>query len=272
MNNRKPLILSYSGGKDSTALVLYLLKELKLNPFIVFCDTANESPDTYRYIDYISGLVESWGYPPIIKLKSEYTFYSLAKYKQRFPSIKARFCTIMLKIAPPIKWALDQKLENYVVASGIRRDESKQRNERKEWEYSKKIYDQVLWNPLIDWSVEQVFEIHKKYNIDPNPMYKKGFRRVGCFPCVNAGRNELLLMDKFYPERMKEIAQWEKELDSTYFAPRRKGRDGKGKIWKVDRHIMWAKKSSPGLEQLRLSSLFAEKEKFCAYAGLGVCE
>lgn len=186
------------------------------------------------------------GYPPIIKLKGEYTFYSLAKKKQRFPSIKARFCTEMLKIVPKMRWMQDNGLEDAILAMGIRREESMARTKRKEWERSKRIYgEQLIWNPLIEWGADEVFAIHKKYKVEPNPMYKMGFRRVGCFPCVNSGRLELKLLAKYYPWRIEEIARWEEELNSTYLAPRRKGR-----IWKIKEHILWAKRSSPDKTQI----------------------
>ena len=274
-------ILSFSGGKDSAATLLYLLKEKRLRPHVVFCDTGNETPETYRYVDYISGLIESWGHPPIIKLKGEYDFYSLAKKKKRFPSIKARFCTEWLKIVPKLRWVEEQGLENYVMVSGIRRAESRARSTRQEWEISTKVYGQVLWNPIIDWSAKEVFAIHEKYGVEPNPMYKMGFKRVGCFPCCNAGRLELLLLDKYYPERIQEIARQEQETGHSYFAPRRKefyfqpqyilGRiffflSQRGIVWKIDEHIEWAKKERGGQQTLPMEF------NVCAYAELGLCE
>jgi 3'-phosphoadenosine 5'-phosphosulfate sulfotransferase (PAPS reductase)/FAD synthetase len=258
-------ILSFSGGKDSTAMLLYLLKEKGLRPYVVFCNTSNETQDTYQYIDYVSALIESWGFSPIIKLKGEFSFYSLAKYKKRFPSIKARFCTEVLKILPQMLWIEDQGLEIPIIVTGIRREESFARLKRQEWELSSRVYGQRLWNPIIERSAKEIFDIHKKYGVEINTMYQRGFKRVGCFPCVNIGRYELILLDNFYPERVAEIAQQEKKLGSTYFHPRRPG-----KIWGIDDHILWAKRSSPNLIQLKLFP--DEEEKFCAYAGLGVCK
>ena len=260
----KEYILSFSGGKDSTATLIYLIKERKLKLHVVFCDTFNESPETYRYVDYISGLLEEWGHPPIIKLAGEYSFYSLAAKKQRFPSTKARFCTGMLKIVPKMRWIQDQEFKtDPIVVLGIRKDESHARSKRQEWEFSNRVYGQWLWSPIIDWNVKQVFAIHKKYGVEINPMYKKGFKRVGCFPCVNCGRNELILLAKHYPERVEEIDRWEKELGSTYLAPRRKG-----VIWKIKEQIRWAKKDSQTAEQ----GLLFPDATLCSYAALGICE
>jgi len=262
MTNNKNFILSYSGGKDSTATLIYLVVELGFDLSVVFCDTGNESPDTYQYINYISELLKSWGHSPIIKVQGEYNFLSLAKKQKIFPCGIKRFCTVWLKLKPFLSWLVEQGFEDPVVITGIRRDESHARKDRKEWEYSDH-HGCEMWNPIIDWTAKQVFAIHKKYGIEINPMYKKGFKRVGCFPCFNAGRLELLLLDRHYPERIHEIQKWEKEVGGAYFPPRRPG-----KIWAITDQIHWAKKSDP---QMSPVPLFGE-EKLCAYAELGVCE
>ncbi|HOU24254.1 MAG TPA: phosphoadenosine phosphosulfate reductase family protein, partial [Anaerolineae bacterium] len=45
-------ILSLSGGKDSTALALYLRDKVPELEY-VFCDTEKELPETYEYLDRI---------------------------------------------------------------------------------------------------------------------------------------------------------------------------------------------------------------------------
>jgi 3'-phosphoadenosine 5'-phosphosulfate sulfotransferase (PAPS reductase)/FAD synthetase len=259
-------ILSFSGGKDSTATLLYLLKEKGLHPHVLFCDTGNETPETYQYVDYISRLIERWGYPPIIRLKGEDDFYSLAKKKQRFPSIKARFCTEWLKIVPFLRWLEEQAFsDDCVIVTGIRKTESKARSKRQEFEESK-IYGRPQWNPIVAWSIAEVFAIHEKYGVDINPMYKKGVKRVGCFPCCNAGRLELILLAKHYPERVKEIGQWEHEMGRTYFAPRCYTKSNEPVVWGIEKHVAWAKRELNGQQSLPMDM------SVCAYAELGLCE
>ena len=44
-------IISFSGGKDSTALAIYMLQNYPKTKFeFVFCDTGVELPETYSYI------------------------------------------------------------------------------------------------------------------------------------------------------------------------------------------------------------------------------
>lgn len=46
-------VVSFSGGKDSTATLLLAL-ERQIEPVVVFADTGNEHPLTYEYIEYVA--------------------------------------------------------------------------------------------------------------------------------------------------------------------------------------------------------------------------
>lgn len=264
------MILSYSGGKDSTATLIHLIKVLGIKPIVVFCDTGNESKDTYKYIDYVSGLLSAWIGSEIITVKGEYDFLSLAIKKKGFPSMKRRFCTEWLKIVPFLRWLeLQEYSENCTVITGIRAEESRARALRKEHE-PKSTYGRPLWNPLIKWRAKEVFDIHKKYKVDINPMYKKVAKRVGCNPCVNAGRIELLVLDKYDPDRVAEIREWEKKTGLSYLPRRKKDKfTGEPLIWSIDQHIAWARGLITG--QMDLGSI-NDDSSVCAYAGLGICE
>lgn len=263
-------MLSFSGGKDSTATLLWLIKEKKIPKeklHVVFCDTGNEKVETYKQIKYLQRLIKSWGYwkrndVGIKVISGQETFLSLANRRSRFPSMGVRFCTEQLKIIPQINW-IQNTFPNYqndvISITGIRWEESLKRAERKEWEFDSKCKGLVMWNPIISWTAKQVFNIHHKYGVIPHPAYRIGFSRVGCFPCINSSKGEIKLINKHYPWRIAEIDHWEKITGSTYFAPIKEG-----KINKIHDVVKWAQKGQG-------EDMFPD-EPNCAYAGMGVCE
>jgi len=44
----------------------------------------------------------------------------------------------------------------------------------------------VKFNPLIDWSNEQVWDYIKKNKVPYNKLYDLGYTSIGCSPCTRA--------------------------------------------------------------------------------------
>jgi hypothetical protein len=76
---------------------------------------------------------------------------------------------------------------------GIRAAESAARAKLPERELSTTL-DCMVWRPLIRWSEQDVIDIHKRHDVRPNPLYLQGARRVGCWPCIQAGKAELRML------------------------------------------------------------------------------
>ena len=207
-------IISFSGGKDSTALILWAKEHLEEFE-VVFCDTGWEHDITYKYIDYINDVLCD-GKLVIIKSKKYEGFEDMSIKRKRVPSVRARFCTQELKLFPMYDYIHDnhKEVELYV---GIRADESHSRSKMKERNFDLDYYGCWINRPLIKWTAQDVFDIHKKHNIEPNPLYKMGFKRVGCFPCIMANQREVKLIAKHFPERIDRIRNLENKLRLSYF-------------------------------------------------------
>lgn len=205
VDDETTVVCCVSGGKDSTAMILHL-RELGLpNPIrYVHSDTGHEHPIT---VAYIQELRDTLGIDIEVS-KGLYSFESLAVKKGCFPSTRRRFCTEQLKVVP-MKHYLDGKrvvdgewvqvepeLENSVLAVGVRAQESHARSQLGEWDEDGKAYDRPVWRPLIDWSAEEVFDTHRKYGVNWNPLYEMGITRVGCWPCINTNKSQLRITFK----------------------------------------------------------------------------
>ena len=211
--------LGCSGGKDSTALLLWAIHESGLpreSLRVTFCDTGNEDRLTYEHLRMLNETVAlSAGIIGGIEtLKPEYDFFQLAIKKKRFPSRKAQFCTQSLKLFPTQAWIKARMIEGHdvVVLNGKRTAESAERGRamkgKAEREWSP-FWGCEEWAPLMDWTIEDVLAIHRRYGVPLNPLYALGAHRVGCFPCINCGKVEIRLVAKYRPEKIDQIREAE---------------------------------------------------------------
>ncbi len=165
-------------------------------------------------------------------------FAEMVVYKGRFPSTKARFCTEKLKSYPMIDHIISCNCD-VVVLQGIRNDESQSRRNLKENDDYFKFYfepyktnkkGQKLYHsyrkkevtahcekyavdvlrPIIHKTAEQVFDSIYSNGFQPNPLYKLGLGRVGCFPCVMCQKNEIKQVAEINPLRIVQIRLLEK--------------------------------------------------------------
>jgi 3'-phosphoadenosine 5'-phosphosulfate sulfotransferase (PAPS reductase)/FAD synthetase len=201
-------IVSISGGKDSTACLLYMLERANKDDVIpVFCDTKWEADETYEYLNYLEKRLNI----EIIRLES-IGMFNLCKKMNFIVNRQMRSCTLELKIKPFQRWIKENIVgkEEFIVVEGIRREESDARKDTECFEVKQsvlageKFLIPTLY-PIAYWDTERVFEYITSKGIEVNPLYKKGFRRVGCMPCVNASKYEILYMPKKYRKRLEAL-------------------------------------------------------------------
>ena len=231
--------ISISGGKDSTATLLWGMDNLPKEKILaVFLDTGNESEIT---LDYIKYLERKTGIK-IHRILPKYSFEEIIRKKKFFPSPGVRYCTEILKIEPSkeITKILRKQIKNpssiknpeeiintaeklpanpkILVVTGVRAQESEARSKYPEFEENNPYIQCDLLRPIIQWTEKDVFEFLKKKGIDPNPLYQYGCRRVGCFPCIFAKKEELFLLfkEEFEIERYK-IQKLEKDIGRKFF-------------------------------------------------------
>lgn len=96
MSSKIRHLVSLSGGKDSTALAIFILQQYpELDVEYVFCDTGEELPETYQYIEKI----ETYLGKKINKVQSELSWDQwLERFSGYLPSARSRWCTANLKI------------------------------------------------------------------------------------------------------------------------------------------------------------------------------
>lgn len=205
-----------------------------------------EHPLTYKYIEEVQ---EQLGLNLItVKSKKFNGMVDLTKKKSRWPSSQRRFCTSELKTIPMIDYILDEVNDDVLIIQGIRAAESAKRAEmskqctyfkyyvqpygkdkngkdkyhtyrRKDVLAFRKKYADDLLRPVFDWSAQQVIDYILENGIQPNPLYRMGYKRVGCFPCVMASQQDIYNISVQEPERISYIAGLEQQFNSSFFGP-----------------------------------------------------
>lgn len=212
VNHPISVVVPVSGGKDSQACLMLALREYPADKILaLFCDTGFEHPLTYAHVQQ---LTQQQGVN-LVTLQAGTVLEKCRKYK-RFPGGGARHCTDELKIRPSKYFyaELAKFQGGFEVWCGVRSDESKEREKRYRGKLSTDLYAPHNFMPgkypkyleqrgvyfrlpVLDWSTSEIFEL---LNGAENPLYKAGFDRVGCFPCLAGG--EEWQMKAFYHDEI----------------------------------------------------------------------
>ena len=206
-----PLVVNVSGGKDSAAVVLALREaEIPVHSY-VFADTGWEHADTYRHLETIErhlGIA-------IVRVGVPGGMVARAETRAGFASRMQRWCTTELKIKP-IGAYLDTVKEatggDVVSIVGNRSEESARRAAQPVVEWEPRGVGHYVWRLIQSWSIADVLGIHARHGLPLNPLYHRGFSRVGCFPCIFSQKAEVRLIAELHPERIDEIAALEDRL------------------------------------------------------------
>lgn len=194
-------ILSFGGGVNSTALY-FLIREKKLQlDEVIFADTGDELPNTYKVISQFKELIEKDGIPfMIVRSEIAKNLYNYCYEKRILPSRQRRDCTTKFKISPIRKYLRSKygKDEKFVQYIGIALEEFS-RMRKSDVSYIELKY------PLIDYEIDRagcirILELNGITDVE----------KSGCFFCPftkKAGWNMLLLK---YPELYERAVKLEK--------------------------------------------------------------
>lgn len=233
----KPLLLTYSGGKDSDLTVDLAIKAGI--PFeVAHSLTTVDMPETVYHTRNVFARLEEKGIP-CKTIKPAYkgvpvTMWTLIPQKSMPPTRFARYCCSVLKKTAG---------KGRFIATGVRRAESAKRASRESFEIlgSRKQYGVLLTddevftqdntekrrqfetcrlkakrtvNPLIDWTDDDVWDYIAAENINVNPKYHDGYKRVGCVGCPLSSKcNRMREFDEYPTYKRAYIRAFDKMLD-----------------------------------------------------------
>jgi 3'-phosphoadenosine 5'-phosphosulfate sulfotransferase (PAPS reductase)/FAD synthetase len=206
-------VASFSGGKDSTAMVIELIKRQEPLNEVLFCDTYKEFPTMYKHISKIKRIIENAGIK-FTELRSPKPFdYLMFEYQPKrkedkleglkgysWPDSKNRWCTTKLKVSI-IDSYIKKLSEEYNVLQyiGLAADEicrlERERNKRKGH-----IHPLVIWG----WDEEKCLNYCYDNGFNWDGLYKL-FKRVSCWCCPLQSLEDLRNLRTHFPELWNEL-------------------------------------------------------------------
>lgn len=198
--------VSFSGGKDST-VISRVVRDALQNESVIhyFGNTTLEFPSTYRYVEQAFRTENP--FTPMLPSETDNDFFRLCNVFGP-PSRFERWCCTIFKTSN-----LNTEYQTLDGSSltflGIRRSESRERQNYEQTQDHSKIGSQINAMPIIDWCDCDVWLYILYKGLRFNDAYRRGYKRVGCWCCPNNSEWSMMLTDIYYPEL---AAKWKATL------------------------------------------------------------
>lgn len=201
---QKPLLLAYSGGKDSE-VCLELCRRARVPLEVIHNLTTADAPETIYHVRKVFRQLELEGivcafHKPLYHGKPT-SMWSLIVQKGLPPTRKQRYCCQILK---------EGSSTHRAVVLGVRAAESQNRKDSavaERWGSSRREVQrfdfdngderivapcqqkaEIKIHPIVDWNDSDVWAFLRDAKVERNPVYSLGFQRVGCVGCPMAGK------------------------------------------------------------------------------------
>jgi len=168
------------GQEDQVITDLILSNSLPIKLFTL--DTGRMFEETYQVMQRTNEkyktkidvyFPESLAVETLYKEKGAYSFYE---------SIENRKECCAIRKVKPLKKALRG---NEAWITGLRADQSENRNLLSKVQFDKG-FNIIKFNPLLDWTLDDVNNYLKEKNVPQNSLHSEGFVSIGCSPCTRA--------------------------------------------------------------------------------------
>mgnify|MGYP004468632647 CR=1 FL=1 len=242
----KPLVITYSGGKDSDT-VLKLAQIAKIPFEVQHSHTTADAPETVYHVRETFRELELTG----TKCDIDYhvrpdgtrtTMWNLIPKKLIPPTRIVRYCCAELK---------EGGVKDRFIVTGVRWEESNARRGRGSLEVIVRQRDRSLFlsndndedrrvfescqmkgkrvaNPIIDWTSKDVLDFCKSEKVSLCPLYGEGWHRVGCVGCPMAGKKRYMEFSRYPTYKKAYIAAFDRMIEERN---RRGKTEGKMMPW-----------------------------------------
>jgi phosphoadenosine phosphosulfate reductase len=188
-----PVVVSFSGGKDSLATLLLVRKVTQ--PKVLFVDTGIEFPET---LDYVKEISEELDLKLLTAEAGDRFWKGLDVFGMSGKDY--RWCCKVSKLGPVAKVMDENFPKGFLNFIGQRRYESEIRARsgriwRNSW-----LPRQLCASPIQNWTALHIWLYLFKERAHSNPLYEMGFERIGCWVCPSSSLSEIKSFKELRPE------------------------------------------------------------------------
>ena len=250
------ILVAFSGGKDSVAMVLYLL-DLGIEKSRIELHHHDVDGKLFNVFDwtctpsYCKAFADAFGLPIIFSWREGGIVREIYREneglqdvcfdrdgqteklpsrsgnstRRKFPAVTAdlrtRWCSSVVKID-----VLSRVVNNtyndcdLLILTGERREESASRSKYKDHEKYRswtKRRNAWQWRPVIDFTEERVWGLYQKHKVQPHPCYELGWSRCSCQTCIFGSPNVWASINELSPEKVCYLSKLEVELNHTLY-------------------------------------------------------
>jgi 3'-phosphoadenosine 5'-phosphosulfate sulfotransferase (PAPS reductase)/FAD synthetase len=214
-------VISLSGGKDSTAMLIGMLERGERVHSVFFFDTGWEFPQMYEHLDKLeayTGVKITRIHPerpftywmlerPVIARKGE-NKGKVHRVGNGWPSARRRWCTREKVRAIGVA---TKGIPNPVDCIGIAADEVHRTQKKRLLSRG----DTVRY-PLIEWGMDEAAALAycQNHGFDWGGLYKH-FRRVSCYCCPLQRIGDIRTLRRHFPELWQQMLEWDRAIDSN---------------------------------------------------------
>ena len=244
-------VVNHSGGKDSQALLIHILKIVPRSQILVVHATLGEI-EWEGALELAQKQAQDAGVPFIVaranwKDGSDKTFLNMAERRfadrpdaPSFPSAKHRQCTSDLKRGPIereiLRYMRERGLKLVVNCEGIRAAESRDRAKRSPFVHLNSKLDKdgkptsalaragreaYSWLPIFDLQTLDVWCTILGAGQRPHPAYYAGNERLSCVFCIMGSKNDLANGAKARPDLFRRYVELEERTGYTMHMSRK---------------------------------------------------
>ncbi len=201
--DRRPLSVSFSGGKDSLAALGVAMRAAD-NLELIFIDTGLEFPET---VEYVERFAASQGLVLNVASAGDAFWEQVESFGP--PAKDFRWCCKVCKLGPVTDLIARRYPEGTVTVEGNRQLESFSRSRMGLVSRNPFVPGQTNLNPIRAWRAAEVWGYIWWRGLEYNPLYEQDYERMGCYLCASCLGSEWEQTRQGHPELH---AKWEESL------------------------------------------------------------